>query len=163
MKLFQLPLILISLAAATAQAPSQAVIANLDTANWTHEKGDPPGSEGVMLHADPVTGGMDLLVRFPAGHVTAPHFHDSNERIMVAEGQLTLRRDSGSIVIKSGGYAYLPATRSSGSRAPPRRGARSTCRGTANPLRIRPNRALAMRRRSVCSVIVHSERSTGPF
>jgi quercetin dioxygenase-like cupin family protein len=109
MKLLHVPLIILSLAAAGAQAPSKAVIANLDTAHWTHDKGDPPGSESVMLHADPVSGGMDLLVRFPAGHVIAPHFHDSNERIVVAEGQLTLRQESGPIVVKTGGFAYLPA------------------------------------------------------
>jgi hypothetical protein len=43
------------------------------------------------------TGGMDLLVRFPAGHVIPPHFHDSNEHIIVAEGQLRLRQDSGEV------------------------------------------------------------------
>ncbi len=48
-----------------------------------------------MLHTDQTTGAMDLLVRFPAGHVIAPHFHDSNERVIVAEGQLTLHQDGG--------------------------------------------------------------------
>jgi quercetin dioxygenase-like cupin family protein len=62
-----------------------------------------------MVHTDPATGGMDLLVRFPAGHVIAPHFHDSNERVFVAEGQLTLRQDSGDTAINAGGFAYLPA------------------------------------------------------
>jgi quercetin dioxygenase-like cupin family protein len=52
---------------------------------------------------------MDLLVRFPAGHVIAPHFHESNERIFVAEGQLTLRQDNGDILLKAGGFAFLPA------------------------------------------------------
>jgi hypothetical protein len=50
---------------------------NLETANWTHEKGADPDSGYVMLHSDPATG-TDLLVRFPAGHVIAPHFHESN-------------------------------------------------------------------------------------
>jgi len=109
MKLSRTLLILGSLAAASAQAPSRAVVTNLDTAAWEHEKNDPPGSEGVLLRADPTSGGMDLLVRFPGGHVIAPHFHDSNERIVVVEGELTLRQDSGETRIKSGGYAFLPA------------------------------------------------------
>src|ERR1022692_751569 len=83
------------LAAATGQSTSKAIVVNLDTAKWTHEKGAADDSEGVMLRTDPATGGMDLLVRFPAGHVIPPHFHDSNEHIIVAEGQLTLRQDSG--------------------------------------------------------------------
>jgi quercetin dioxygenase-like cupin family protein len=97
------------LAIATGQSPSTAIVINLDTANWSHDKGSPDGSEGTLVRSDPVTGGMDLLVRFPAGHVIAPHFHDSNERIFVAEGQLTLRRDSGDAPINAGGFAYLPA------------------------------------------------------
>jgi hypothetical protein len=44
-----------------------------------------------MLEED----GMDLLVRFPAGHVIQPHFHDCNEYIIVVEGQLTLHQDVG--------------------------------------------------------------------
>lgn len=98
-----------TLAIAAAQAPSKAIVINLDTANYTHDKGDPPGSDGVMIHADQSSGGMDLLVRFPAGHVIAPHFHDSNERIIVVEGQLTLRQDSGETSINAGGFAFLPA------------------------------------------------------
>jgi quercetin dioxygenase-like cupin family protein len=48
-------------------------------------------------------------VRFPGGHVIAPHSHDSNERIIVLEGQLTLRRDERETVLKTGGFAFLPA------------------------------------------------------
>ena len=67
---------------------------NLDTANWTHDKGAAAGSEGVLLRTDATNGGIDLLVRYPAGHVIAPHYHESNERIIVVEGQLMLRQDA---------------------------------------------------------------------
>jgi quercetin dioxygenase-like cupin family protein len=109
MKLIHLPLIVLSLVTALAQSPSKAVITNLDSAAWTHDKGDPPGEESVMLHADPATGGMDLLVHLPGGHIIAPHFHESNERIIVIEGQLTLRRDNGDTAVNPGGSAFLPA------------------------------------------------------
>ena len=92
-----------------AQTGPGAVMINLDTAQWTHDKGDPPGSESVMVRADPKTGGLELLVRFPAGHVIAPHWHDSNERIIVLEGQLTLRQESGERALNPGGFALLPA------------------------------------------------------
>jgi quercetin dioxygenase-like cupin family protein len=109
MKLRQLTLTLGILAIAVGQSSSKAIVVNLDTANWTHEKGASAGSEGVMLRADARTGGMDLLVRFPAGHVIAPHWHESDERIFVAEGQLMLHQDSGETAINAGGFAFLPA------------------------------------------------------
>jgi quercetin dioxygenase-like cupin family protein len=102
-------LILGCLAAAAGQPHSQPILTNLDTARWTHDKGDPEGVEGVTVHTDETTGGMDLLVRCPPGHVIAPHWHDSNERIFMAEGQLTLRQDSGDSLLKAGGFAFLPA------------------------------------------------------
>jgi quercetin dioxygenase-like cupin family protein len=109
MRLRQILFTLGVLTIAAGQPVSKGIVINPDTASWTHEKGDPPGSEGVMIHSDPATGGIDLLVRYPAGHVIAPHFHDSNERIFVAEGQLTLRQENGDSAINTGGFAYLPA------------------------------------------------------
>jgi quercetin dioxygenase-like cupin family protein len=109
MKLRHLLLLMGSLAAAAGQSASKAIVVNLDTANWTHEKGAAADSEGVMLRADAVTGGMDLLVRFPAGHVIPAHFHDSNEHVIVVEGQLTLRQDTGDVLLNVGGFAFLPA------------------------------------------------------
>jgi quercetin dioxygenase-like cupin family protein len=109
MNIKHLLLILASLALALGQSASKATVTNLDTANWTHEKGDPPGYEGVMLRTDQTTGGIDLLVRFPAGHVIPAHFHDSNERIIIVEGQLTIRQDNGDTLLNAGGYAFLPA------------------------------------------------------
>lgn len=99
----------LAIVTAAGQSSSRAVIVNLETAEWTHEKGAEPGSEGALLRADPTTGGIDLLVRFPSGHVIPAHFHDSNERIFVAEGELKLRREGGDAAIRAGGFAWLPA------------------------------------------------------
>jgi quercetin dioxygenase-like cupin family protein len=85
------------------------ILANLDTANWTHDKSDPPGMESVVLREDSQTGGMEMLVRFPPGHLIKPHYHESNERILVLEGQLTVRQDSGETALHPGGFAFLPA------------------------------------------------------
>jgi quercetin dioxygenase-like cupin family protein len=93
------------LAIATGETGSKAILTNPDSANWKQEKGD----QSVFLREDPATGGMELLVRFPAGHVIPAHWHESNERVIVLEGQLTLRRDSGDTLLNTGGYAYLPA------------------------------------------------------
>lgn len=106
MKLTHLLPILGSLVIAAGQSPSKAIVTNLDTAKWVHEKGD---SESVVLREDATTGGMELFVRFPAGHVIPPHWHESNERIIVLEGQLTLRQDTGDTLLDTGGFAFLPA------------------------------------------------------
>jgi quercetin dioxygenase-like cupin family protein len=96
--------------AISQNTPSEPkLIVNPATAKWAHDKGDPPGSESVMLRQDAKTGGMELLVRFPAGHLFAPHWHESNERIFVVEGQLSLKKDSSESLVEVGGFAFLPA------------------------------------------------------
>ena len=91
-------------------ALAQSVVTNLADAKWTHDKGDPPGAESVLLREDPRTGGMELLVRFPAGHVIAPHWHSVNERVILAEGSLSVRVGDGpETVLTPGGFAFLPA------------------------------------------------------
>ncbi len=95
---------------AAGVALAQSVATNIADAKWTHDKGDPPGSESVFLREDAKTGGMDLLVRFPAGHVIAPHWHSANERVIVAEGKLSVRVGTGAeTLLEPGGYAFLPA------------------------------------------------------
>jgi len=89
----------------SGQAGSPAVIVSKEGAKWMHEAKDPPGSESVFLREDSATGGIELLVSFPAGHVFTPHWHDSNERIIVTEGTLSIGEKS----IGAGGYAFLPA------------------------------------------------------
>jgi len=88
----QLLLLGVVCAAIANGQPPGAILTNLDTAKWTHDKGDPPGIDSAALREDAKTGGMEMLVRFPAGHVVKPHYHDSNERIIVLEGQLTLKQ-----------------------------------------------------------------------
>ena len=66
---------LLSIAFVVAQSGSKMITANLDTAAFQHDKGDPPGSESVFLRQDAKTGGIDLLVRVPSGHVFTPHWH----------------------------------------------------------------------------------------
>jgi quercetin dioxygenase-like cupin family protein len=91
-------------------AAGQSVTSNLADAKWTHDKGDPPGAESVFLRQDARTGGIELLVRYPAGHVFAPHWHSVNERIVLLEGQLTVRVGADvEKVLEAGAFAFLPA------------------------------------------------------
>jgi quercetin dioxygenase-like cupin family protein len=92
------------------QSPTgTAILANQADAKWAHDAGDPPGSESVFLRQDPSTGAMDLLVRYPAGHVFTPHWHSVNERIVLIEGRLALRQGTQDRFLDPGGFAFLPA------------------------------------------------------
>ena len=91
------------------QTKSSPVIVSGSDAKWTHEAGDPPDTENVVLRMDQTNGSMELLVRFPAGHVFKPHWHESNERIIVLEGRLAIGQGDQQIQVDAGGYAFLPA------------------------------------------------------
>ena len=91
------------------QPASQAVIANLAEVKWSHAATDPPGSESVVLREDAAMGALELLARYPPGHVLRPHWHGANERIIVLEGRLSLRQGDAEKFLDPGGFAYLPA------------------------------------------------------
>ena len=57
-----LPLMLGAMAIASAQSESKAVVINLDTAKWTHGKGDPAESESALVGQDAATASTEYLV-----------------------------------------------------------------------------------------------------
>jgi hypothetical protein len=128
-------------AIAFGQSPSRAILVNLDTANWTREKGASAGSEGVMIRADQTTGGMDLLVRFPAGHVIAPHWHESNERIFVAEVNSRFVKIPATPFSRRAASLFYRYARSNVCRVLQRPVARSIFPGTVSSIRTRRNRS----------------------
>ncbi len=95
--------------AAAQSGGSGTIVVNSDTARWSREQGDPPGVESVTLREDSATGAMELLARYPAGHLFAPHWHSSNERMVVLEGRMSLRNNGNEQFLDAGGYAFLPA------------------------------------------------------
>lgn len=83
--------------------PGKAVLANLATSTW--EKDD-----SVTLREDPQSGATELFVRKPAGYSFAPHWHSSNERVLLLEGRMSVRLGEGhEEFLDPGGYAFLPA------------------------------------------------------
>src|SRR5262249_33851544 len=80
-----------------------------ESADWQHERFDPPGAESVMLRDDTATGGTEMLVRYPAGHKFEPHWHTANERMVVIEGTMRVEVDGVEKVLGPGSYAYLPS------------------------------------------------------
>ena len=82
------------------------VLANPAEVKWDNSKN---GSESTTLREDSKTGSVELLARYPAGHVFPPHWHSANERIVLIEGRIAIEDSATKHFIEPGGYAYLPA------------------------------------------------------
>jgi len=109
--------------------PSAAIITNLADAKWTHETG---GSESVTLREDPQTGAMELLARYPAGHVFAPHWHSVNERIVLLEGRLSLKQGDTERFLDPAASRSCRRVKCSGSRVSRKRAAPFMRTGTGS-------------------------------
>jgi anti-sigma factor ChrR (cupin superfamily) len=100
---------------ATSAAPrsgeltEKMVVVNQAENKWQHDPGDPPRSESIVLREDAKTAGIELLARYPAGHVFPPHWHSANERIVLLEGRLSIKNGNTVEYLERGGFAYLPA------------------------------------------------------
>ena len=88
--------------AAAALTADEATVMN---PSGTWEKSG--ASKSITLR-DTATA-FELLVRYPAGHVFAPHWHTANERIVLLEGKLSIQVGGTEKQLEPGGYAYLPA------------------------------------------------------
>jgi quercetin dioxygenase-like cupin family protein len=82
------------------------IIVNPAEAKWEASKAK---SESTTLREDAKTGAIELFARYPAGHVFTPHWHDSNERIVLIEGRILMEEKDHKKFLEAGGYAYLPA------------------------------------------------------
>src|SRR5215467_16226252 len=91
------------------EATGRIVIVNPAENNWQHDPGDPPGSQSIVLREDAKTSGIELLARYPAGHVFPPHWHSANERIVLLEGRLSITNGGTVEYLDRGGFAFLPA------------------------------------------------------
>lgn len=83
---------------------SERLLANPGTVKW--EKAE-NGSESATLRENPE--GVELLARYPAGHVFPPHWHSANERVVLIEGRISMEKDGRQEYLEPGGYAYMPA------------------------------------------------------
>jgi glyoxylate utilization-related uncharacterized protein len=92
----------------TVTGDSQATIVNSASAKWDIDAKD-PASQWIVLHQDSKSGALELFVRYPAGHVFIPHWHNANERMVLLEGTMTIGKGAGAKTLEAPGYAYLPA------------------------------------------------------
>lgn len=92
------------LAAAGSPAKSGRLLANPEAVKWEKAAN---GSESTTLRENPE--GVELLARYPAGHIFPPHWHSANERVVLLQGRISMEQDGKQEFLEPGGYAYMPA------------------------------------------------------
>jgi len=71
----------------------------------------PTGCQIAVLNGDPAKPNADIFLRVPGGYTIPPHSHTSPERMILVEGQLTVRyRGASAEILTPGEYAYGPAS-----------------------------------------------------
>ncbi len=94
-------------AAQTASAP--ALVRRVADQRFAASGSLPPGAEYHLVWEDPVTHGVQALVRVPKKYHIPAHTHTRHETFMVLKGRIAL--DFGTRVesLKPGDYALIPA------------------------------------------------------
>ncbi len=70
----------------------------------------PAGCQIAVLHGDPARPNADVFLRVPGGYQIPAHSHTSPERMVLVEGQLTVRyKGTAAELLTPGEYAYGPA------------------------------------------------------
>lgn len=107
-----LPVLLSLLIPATwALAQEQAMVADLDTAEWGPPGGGngyPEGLQTVRLGTDVQTGGVTYYARFPAGSRFDLHWHTHHEYVAVVQGEVDLQLGQDLHHLKTGSYIVIP-------------------------------------------------------
>jgi quercetin dioxygenase-like cupin family protein len=74
----------------------------------------PPGAQAAVLDGDPTKAGLFVVrLKFPDGYKVAPHWHPTDEHVVVIAGSLSLglgnKVDDASMhALKAGGYSKMP-------------------------------------------------------
>lgn len=101
-----------SLAALAAAEPAAApgpVVRTLAEQRFAASGSLPPGAEYHLMWEDPVTRGIQALVRVPKGYSLPAHSHSHNETLLVLKGRLKLDFGRQASRLKAGEYALIPA------------------------------------------------------
>lgn len=77
--------------------------------DWKASTTLPPGTEYHLIREDPVTRGVQAVVRFPAGYKLPPHSHDADETLVILKGKLLVKAGADELLLSSRDYAVLPA------------------------------------------------------
>lgn len=86
----------------------------LEKAAWEAAPGLASGMMTALQAGDPAAGPYQVLIKFPAGAVVAPHYHKSDEFATVLSGAVIFGQgeaidDAKGVEIGAGGYITVPA------------------------------------------------------
>jgi len=100
---------MVSLADTTAGTDTAHLITPLKNARFAQD-GDVKCLMGALENGNPDTGPSTFLLKAPAGCRVAPHYHSSEEQLIVISGRvLTEMKGMRSVTLTAGGVAVMPA------------------------------------------------------
>lgn len=95
--------------AAAQDAPPHAVFQKFSDLKW--EK-TPDGQQDIaILHVNPVSKAMELIIRAPKNFHVPRHWHSANETLTIISGTFTMKHDGSDekVALNTGSYSYMPA------------------------------------------------------
>jgi quercetin dioxygenase-like cupin family protein len=99
---------------AKAAAPAHVMLSP-DELKWAPAPPSlPPGAQLAVLDGDPSKPGLFVIrMKFPDGYKVAPHWHPTDEHLVVVSGSLSVglgdKAEDGSMhALKTGAYAKMP-------------------------------------------------------
>ncbi|HVA65468.1 MAG TPA: cupin domain-containing protein [Elusimicrobiota bacterium] len=95
-------------AQSAAPAP-QVSIKDSKNAPWALSNTLPVGAAYQLIYENPVTHGVELLVRFPSGYKIPKHYHSYTETVFIVSGKMRLTVDGKTHMLTRGSYAVIPA------------------------------------------------------
>jgi quercetin dioxygenase-like cupin family protein len=100
--------LLLSVSATLAQAPSPGVIQPLAGAKFSADD-DVKCLSDVLENGEPNTGPSTILLKAAPGCVVPPHFHTAEEQLIVVRGEVSTGMDGmADTVLRTGGFAMMP-------------------------------------------------------
>lgn len=92
------------------QKPHDAMGRNLGDITFAPTPGLPECAQNAVLSGDPAKGPAILLAKIKAGCTVPWHWHTPEEHLIMVSGSARLEsRDGKPFVLKSGGFATMPA------------------------------------------------------
>jgi anti-sigma factor ChrR (cupin superfamily) len=96
-------------AADTPAAAPAMVAQNAADMKWAPADVLPPGGQMTVVHQNPTTGAIDLLLKATGDWHVPKHWHTPNELVTIIEGTFSTESAGMKHTLTAGGTMYLPS------------------------------------------------------